>query len=215
MRFLEELARGLWEGGNRGGARQRISLSLPMLTALPAAVRKRVTACAYSHVAQGQSLSAAHMDYIEKCIAGRFHLVKGLCGNIDVFVQEEVLILARRVDIERIRICPAPPLGSSTVIDAAGISIQLQTYGGDPLGKGRPAASKAAWREMGVWWADLDLDTLQFPFMLGAEGLAIVFSLWACRAPRSLKTYSSTRKSQGSSGTKYRVLSTVRGLLLL
>ncbi len=168
-RFLEELAQEAFGKAVTEVVRgQRISLSLPMLTALPAAVRKRVTACAYSHVAQGQSLSAAHLDYIEKCIAGEVPPgQRTLPGNIDVFVQEEVLILARRVDIERDQgFGPCLlPLGSSTVIDAAGISIQLQILAAvTPWWQGGgPLHPKAAWREMGVWWADLDLDTLQLP----------------------------------------------------
>jgi tRNA(Ile)-lysidine synthase len=148
---------------------QRVSLNLAELSALPTAIRKRVVVHAYSKLAQGeQSLAAASLDYIEKCIAGEAYAgQQTLPGNIDVFVQDEVLILARRVDIERDRgFGPCLlPLGSSTTIEGAGVSIHLQILTEiTPWWKGgSPLQPRAAWQELGIWWADMDLASLELP----------------------------------------------------
>ncbi|NLA58882.1 MAG: tRNA lysidine(34) synthetase TilS [Firmicutes bacterium] len=148
---------------------QRVSLNLTELIALPAAIRKRVTAYAYTEVAQGtHSLTAASLEYIEKCIAGQASVgQRTLPGDVDVFVRDEVLIFARRVDIERDRgFGPCPlPLGSSTIIADAGISVQLQVLTTViPWWEEDSALQpRAAWQELGVWWADMDLASLELP----------------------------------------------------
>ncbi|NLY52841.1 MAG: tRNA lysidine(34) synthetase TilS [Firmicutes bacterium] len=148
---------------------RQVSLNLAELSVLPAAIRKRIAAHAYSKVTHGeQSLAAAGLDYVEKCIAGEVPAgQRTLPGNIDVFVRDEVLILARRVDMEKDRgFGPCLlPLGSSTIIESAGLSIQLQilTTVNPWWEVGSPLQPRDAWQELGVWWADMDLASLDLP----------------------------------------------------
>jgi|LFRM01.1.fsa_nt_gb tRNA(Ile)-lysidine synthase len=148
---------------------RQISLSLAAMVSLPSAIRKRAAAKAYSQVAQGgQALAAAGLDYIEKCITGKAPVgQRTLPGNVDVFVRDEVLILARRVDMKRDQgFGPCLlPLGSSTIIEDTGISIQLQilTSPAPWWQAGSPLQPRSVWQELGVWWADMDLASLQLP----------------------------------------------------
>ncbi|NMB45446.1 MAG: tRNA lysidine(34) synthetase TilS [Firmicutes bacterium] len=167
--LLEKLSIEAYEQSVTDSTSGRIALSLPVMLALPTALRKRVIDHAYCRVShREQGLPGASLEHLEKCIQGNSPSWRWtLPGNIDAFLQDEVLILARRVKIKQEKgLSPCIlPLGSRTMVEESNLLIHTEILSTIPAWwkEDSPLQPRNIWQELGVWWADMDLASLELP----------------------------------------------------
>ena len=167
--FLEQLAKEQYREVLVQESPTSVSLCLPALLALPTALRKRVVDHAYAQVSgHHQGLPGASLEQMETLILGDGG-AKGLTlpRSIDVYLQEEVLILTQRVKIkQKASLSPrALSLDSSTLIEEANMIVHLELLKVVPHWWKEAAVLRPrdVWREQGLWWADMDLAALELP----------------------------------------------------
>ncbi|NLJ24256.1 MAG: tRNA lysidine(34) synthetase TilS [Firmicutes bacterium] len=146
-----------------------VTLDLPTLLSLPTALRKRVIDHSYCQVSgEDQGLAAASLEHIERLITGETPTRRWtLPGNVDVKLHDQVLILALRVRIKKEKgLSPCIlPLGSSTIIEDVNTLIHTEILTGISAWweEEIQLEPQRAWREQGIWWADMDLASLELP----------------------------------------------------
>lgn len=167
--LLEELSQDAYDQVLIDASPNSITLDLPILLSLPTALRKRVVDHSFCQVSgHNQGLAGASLQHIEKLVTGEMPTrTWTLPGNVDVKLDDQVLILARRVRIKKEQgLSPCIlPLGTSTMIEDVNILIHTEILTGISAWweEEIQLEPQSAWRELGIWWADMDLASLELP----------------------------------------------------
>lgn len=166
---LDELAKDHYQKALLHQSSISVSLSWPILQDLPVALRKRVLDHAYVEVTGSyQGLPGASLEQVELMLnkeAGARALT--LPKSIDVYLQDQVLILTQRVKIKQgTSLSPRElSLDDSTLIEEVNMIVHLELLEEATHWWKEPATPqpKDVWQEQGLWWADMDLDSLRLP----------------------------------------------------
>ena len=167
--LLEQLAKDHYQKALLEHSSVSVALSLPILRALPVALRKRVVDRAYVEVSGSyQGLPGASLEQMEMLFAKEAEAkALTLPKSIDVYLQDQVLILTQRVKIKQGTSLSQRGLSldGSTLIEEANMIVHLElldeaTHWWKEATVPQP---RDLWQEQGLWWADMDLDSLQLP----------------------------------------------------
>lgn len=169
LQVLEELSMEAYKRAIAELEPGRITLQLPVLRSLPTALRKRVIDHAYGIVSgRSQGLPNTSLESLEACVADEVPTWRQtLPGKTEFFIRNEVLIFARRVKMKQEKeLSPCVlPLGASTMMDELNVLIHTELLTEVPKWWETEASLRPrdAWQELGVWWVDMDVASLELP----------------------------------------------------